>query len=86
MQFSNVIYRIDKGVKQRKALKSYTCEKCKNEIPKGDLYFEYKPLPGKRYWSPWRKRCIDCKPKYYDEVDWYENTDKVNFIKRKEAR
>jgi len=82
MDFINATYKIDKGVKQRKALKSYTCEKCGCEIPKGDLYWEYKPLPDSKYWSKWRKRCIDCKPIYYNEAEIYQNRDKINYVKR----
>ena len=61
---------------ERKARKSYTCEACGNEIVKGDLYLEYKPLPirlidGKYKAAKWRKRCIDHPPKYYDEAELY---------------
>ena len=85
MSFSNVAYRINKGLHQRKAKQSYECEKCGNEIPKGDLYYEYKPLPGKRYWSIWRKRCIDCKPLYYDEAEIYQDTNKMTYIERRDV-
>lgn len=57
----------------RVAKKSYTCEKCGCEIPKGDYYWSWKPLPSRRYWFAWRKRCIDCEPRYYDEVNYYED-------------
>ena len=85
MDFSNVAYRIKKGLHQRKASKSYTCEKCGCEIPKGDLYFEYKPLPTKTYWSIWRKRCMDCKPHHYDEAQFYQNIDLTNYYPIKEV-
>lgn len=74
-------YRIKKGLYQRKAMKSYICEKCGCEIPKGDLYWEYKPLKkkigNKTYFERWRKRCIDDKPYHYDEANYYENKDVV---------
>lgn len=57
----------------RTAKRNYTCEKCGCEIPKGDFYWNWKPLPTKKYWFTWRKRCIDCEPKFYDEVNYYED-------------
>lgn len=55
-----------KALHQRRALKSKICEVCGCEIPKGDLYFQYKPYRGK-----WRNRCIDHKPLYYEESETY---------------
>ena len=62
-------------LKNPKAIKSHTCEKCGNEIPKGDYYYIYKPYPRFKGWFTWRKRCIDCKPIYYDEIFYYEDQD-----------
>jgi|GEM_PF-5809751 len=62
-----------KNVFERVAMKNYTCEKCGQEIHKNELYYQYKPLPTKKYWFTWRNRCIDCKPVYYSEVDLYED-------------
>ena len=67
-------YRVN-TVKMVKARKSYICEKCGKEIPKGDYYYTFKPYPRGFNWFAWRKRCIDCKPKYYDEIFYYENRD-----------
>lgn len=64
---------IIKTKKQVLAAKSHTCEKCGCEIPKGDYYWIYKPLPTKKFWYTWRKRCYDCEPKFYDEVNYYED-------------
>ena len=58
---------------QRKAKKNYSCEKCGSEIHKNEFYFEWKPLPTKKHWFNWRKRCIDCEPRHYNEVMIYEN-------------
>ena len=69
-------YRVN-TVKNVKARKSHTCEKCTKEIPKGDYYYIYKPYPRGKYWFAWRKRCIDCEPKYYDEIFYYEDTDSL---------
>ena len=68
-------WRIHK-VFERVARKSYICEACGCEIPKGDRYLEYKPLPyhlgkGKFKAEKWRKRCLDHPPKYYEEADLY---------------
>ncbi len=59
---------------ERVAMKNYTCEKCGQEIHKNERYFQYKPLPTKKYWFAWRNRCIDCEPLYYDEVELYEDS------------
>lgn len=67
-------YRINTA-KMVTAMKSHTCEKCKREIPKGDNYYIFKPYPRKGYWFAWRKRCISCYPRYYDEIYYYENQD-----------
>lgn len=64
-------------LKMVKARKSYICECCGKEIPKGDYYYTYKPYPRDRGWYAWRKRCIDCKPKYYDEIYYYEDKDSL---------
>lgn len=71
--FSKLINYKVKYKFMRTAKKSYTCEKCGCEIPKGDHYWNWKPLPTQRYWFAWRKRCIDCEPRHYDEVNYYEN-------------
>lgn len=60
-------------LRQVKAKKSHTCEKCGCEIPIGEYYYIYKPVPTKKYWFTWRKRCIDCKPQFYEEVNYYED-------------
>lgn len=71
---SNELINYKVGYKfMRVAKKSYVCEKCGKEIPKGDHYWNWKPLPNGKYWFTWRKRCIDCEPRYYDEVNHYEN-------------
>lgn len=61
--------------KMVKARKSHTCEKCGKEIPKGDYYYIFKPYPRFKGWYTWRKRCIDDKPLYYDEIFYYEDHD-----------
>jgi len=65
-------YKVN-SVQQHKAQKSYVCEVCGCEIPKGDYYYTYKPYPRKNYWYGWRKRCIDHKPVIYDEVFYYND-------------
>ena len=60
-----------------KAQKSHTCEKCNCEIPKGDYYWIYKPVPTSKFWFTWRKRCLSCEPKHYEEVNHYEDLDSV---------
>ena len=73
----NVVY-------QRRSRKSRTCEVCNKEIPKGDLYFQYKPLPQPKFWYGWRDRCIDHKPKYYDEFQYYHNEEATTtYIKKR---
>lgn len=77
--YDNIGYLIHRPniVEVYAARKSYTCEKCLNEIPKGDSYYRYKPYPdsNKRIWYGWRKRCIECKPISYMEVKLYEDPD-----------
>ena len=60
-----------KQPKQRRSLKSRTCEVCGKEIPKGDLYYQYKPFPDNKFWYGWRDRCLDHPPRYYDEFHYY---------------
>lgn len=60
-------------VHMRKSRTSKTCECCGKEIPKGDYYWNWKPLPDHRYWYAWRYRCLDCKPKYYNEHLYIED-------------
>lgn len=60
-----------------RALKSHTCEVCNCEIPKGDYYWIYKPLPTNQFWFTWRKRCIDHEPMYYHEVNHYEDPNSI---------
>lgn len=64
---------IIKTKKHVKAIKSHTCEKCNNEIPVGDHYYIYKPVPTLKFWFTWRKRCINCEPMYYEELNYYED-------------
>jgi hypothetical protein len=49
------------------SLKSRTCVYCGCEIPKGDRYFSYKPIFGKR-----KARCIDHPPRIYNDVERYD--------------
>jgi len=63
---------------RRVARKNYTCEMCGCEIPKGDVYFEYKPIFYDKYnkksiYDHWRKRCYNHEPKSYSELDIVDN-------------
>ena len=63
----------------RIAAKSHTCEMCGAEIHKGEHIYWYKPKPiyfkvrknfkGSKTYNKWRKRCFDCEPKSYAELD-----------------
>ena len=55
-------------VREATSLKSRTCVYCGKEIPKGDRYFSYKPIFGKR-----KSRCIDCYPKIYNDIERFDN-------------
>ena len=71
----NLDYKIRTHIFMRRSRNSKTCECCGNEIPKGDYYWSWKPLPTSKYWYAWRYRCLECKPRYYDEHLYYENLD-----------
>ena len=68
---------IIKTKKHVKARKSHTCEKCSCEIPVGDYYYIYKPVPTVKFWFTWRKRCNDCEPMRYEESNYYEDQDSL---------
>ena len=69
-----IVYKI-----QRTARKSHICEICGDEIHKGETIWWYKPKPeytkvrkGRSYpkrYNKWRKRCYDCEPKSYAELE-----------------
>ena len=46
---------------------SRVCVYCGNEIPKGDYYYSYKPMFGKR-----KARCIDHPPRIYNDIELYD--------------
>lgn len=72
--YSPIPYKIHIPNKiMRKALKSYTCEKCGCEIVLGDFYWSFKPYPRNGIWYGWRKRCLNCEPDNYDEIFYYED-------------
>ena len=47
--------------------KSRVCVYCGCEIPKGDYYYSYKAMFGKR-----KARCIEHPPKIYNDVELYD--------------
>ena len=63
----------------RTARKTHTCEMCGCEIHKGEHIWWYKPKPdyskaNKRFkarktYNIWRKRCFNCEPLSYAELD-----------------
>lgn len=63
----------------RIANKTHICEMCGNEIHKNEHIWWYKPKPnylktnknrlGFKIYNKWRKRCIDCEPKSYAELE-----------------
>lgn len=64
----------------RIAAKSHTCEMCGCEIHKGEHIWWYKPKPnyfkvrrgfkGSKSYNKWRKRCFNCEPRSYAELDY----------------
>ena len=54
-------------VRYAKSLKNRECVYCGCEIKKGDMYYSYKPIFGKRL-----SRCIDHKPKVYNDINMYD--------------
>ena len=65
--------------KQTIAAKNHTCEMCGSEIHKNELIWWYKPKPvyvkatknhiAFKFYYKWRKRCYDCEPKSYAELE-----------------
>ena len=63
----------------RIAAKSHTCEMCGCEIHRGEHIWWYKPKPnyfkvnrnrkGFKTYNIWRKRCFNCEPLSYAELD-----------------
>ena len=47
--------------------KSRTCVYCGCEIPKGDYYYNYKAMFGKR-----KDRCIEHPPTIYNDIELYD--------------
>lgn len=55
------------SVRQNKSRKSRTCVYCGTEICKGDLYYSYKVLGGKR-----KSRCLNDPPKIYNDYEEFD--------------
>ena len=55
-------------IREVTSLKSRTCVYCGDEIPKGDRYYSYKPIFGKR-----KARCLKCPPKIYNDIERFDN-------------
>jgi len=63
----------------RIAAQSHICEMCGAEIHEGEHIWWYKPIPtyrkvykslkGRKTYHKWRKRCFDCEPLSYVELD-----------------
>ena len=72
----------------RIAAKSHTCEMCGAEIHKEEPIWWYKPKPeyrkrfktlkGRKTYNKWRKRCFDCEPLSYCELDLINSLEAIN--------
>lgn len=56
-----------KDLRYCKSIKSRMCVYCGAEIPKGDLYYSYKSMFGKR-----KSRCVDHIPKIYNDIERWD--------------
>ena len=56
-----------KDIRYSKARKNYECVACGREIPKGDLYYSYKPIGEKR-----KRRCSKHPPKIYNDYEPFD--------------
>lgn len=54
-------------IRYSKSLKNRDCVVCGCEIPKGDLYYSYKPIGQKR-----KSRCIKHPPRIYNDYEPFD--------------
>ena len=55
------------SVRHGVSMKSRTCVYCGCEIPRGDMYFSYKPIFDTR-----KDRCIQHPPKIYNDYERFD--------------